>query len=247
VCSVLFECGVIFFAWYVHLCVLCLTVVPLPPGINPFTVQLHNNNNNNKVRGLLAKYIFHANNQHVFRMRECSVIIPTQVKYQGLHKMGKMWCGMSSQLLCLYVGYVTKMGSSVQSVYFRFLWKIFTNMTDWCVGAVMDNYNHNYYHHHHYHQGFRLVGLFRVTPAKFSRNGLSILLSVSLSFTSAYHPNWLWDPFNLLTNGYLGAFSQGVKRQRREADHSPPTSAEVTKTWIYISTPPIRLHGAVLN
>jgi hypothetical protein len=33
-------------------------------------------------------------------------------------------------------------------------------------------------------------------------------------------------------------FSGGVKRQRREADHSPPTSAEVKKTWIFTSTPP---------
>jgi hypothetical protein len=31
------------------------------------------------------------------------------------------------------------------------------------------------------------------------------------------------------------ALSPGVKRQ---ADHSPPTSAEVKKVWIYISTLP---------
>jgi hypothetical protein len=30
----------------------------------------------------------------------------------------------------------------------------------------------------------------------------------------------------------------GVKRQGREADHSPPTSAEVKNMWIYTSTPP---------
>jgi hypothetical protein len=29
-----------------------------------------------------------------------------------------------------------------------------------------------------------------------------------------------------------------VKRPGREADHSPPTSAEVKKMWIYASTPP---------
>jgi hypothetical protein len=29
----------------------------------------------------------------------------------------------------------------------------------------------------------------------------------------------------------------GVKRQGREADHSPPTNAEVKKMWIYTSTP----------
>jgi hypothetical protein len=38
----------------------------------------------------------------------------------------------------------------------------------------------------------------------------------------------------------------GVKRPGRDADHSPATSAEVKKTWIYTSTP-IRLHGIVLN
>jgi hypothetical protein len=35
-----------------------------------------------------------------------------------------------------------------------------------------------------------------------------------------------------------GALSSGVKRQGREADHSPPTSAEVKKISIYTSTPP---------
>jgi hypothetical protein len=29
----------------------------------------------------------------------------------------------------------------------------------------------------------------------------------------------------------------GVKRQGREADHSPPASAEVRKMWIYTYTP----------
>jgi hypothetical protein len=43
-----------------------------------------------------------------------------------------------------------------------------------------------------------------------------------------------------------GALSPGVKRLGRQAGHSPPTSAEVKKTWIYTSTPP-RLHGVVLN
>jgi hypothetical protein len=35
-----------------------------------------------------------------------------------------------------------------------------------------------------------------------------------------------------------GALSPGVKRLEREADHSPPASAEVKKIWIYTSTPP---------
>jgi hypothetical protein len=34
-----------------------------------------------------------------------------------------------------------------------------------------------------------------------------------------------------------GSLSPGVKRPGREADHSPPASAEVKKMWIYTSTP----------
>jgi hypothetical protein len=36
--------------------------------------------------------------------------------------------------------------------------------------------------------------------------------------------------------GTGGSFPE-VKRPAREADHSPPTSAEVKKTWFYTSTP----------
>jgi hypothetical protein len=43
------------------------------------------------------------------------------------------------------------------------------------------------------------------------------------------------------------ALSLGVKRAGREADHSPPSSAEVKNAWSYTSTPPIRLHGVVLS
>jgi hypothetical protein len=33
----------------------------------------------------------------------------------------------------------------------------------------------------------------------------------------------------------MGALSPGVKQLGHEADHSPPTNAEVKNTWIYIS------------
>jgi hypothetical protein len=35
-----------------------------------------------------------------------------------------------------------------------------------------------------------------------------------------------------------GTLSPGVKRPRREANNSPPTSNEVKKTWIYTCTSP---------
>jgi hypothetical protein len=37
----------------------------------------------------------------------------------------------------------------------------------------------------------------------------------------------------------------GAERPDHEANHSPPTSAEVNKMWIYTSIPPIRLHGVM--
>jgi hypothetical protein len=36
---------------------------------------------------------------------------------------------------------------------------------------------------------------------------------------------------------YRLALSPGIKRQGREADHSPPTNAKFKKTWVYPSTP----------
>jgi hypothetical protein len=47
---------------------------------------------------------------------------------------------------------------------------------------------------------------------------------------SGVHPN-------SYKGGTGGSFPR-IKRQGREADHSPPTSAEVKKMWIYTSTSP---------
>jgi hypothetical protein len=57
-------------------------------------------------------------------------------------------------------------------------------------------------------------------------------------FSSPCLPDRLWGRPNLLSNGYWGIISPGVKRPELEADHSPPTSAEVKKIWIYAPTPP---------
>jgi hypothetical protein len=60
---------------------------------------------------------------------------------------------------------------------------------------------------------------------------------VPVILTSPYRPNQLWSPPNLLSNGYWGGRGCFPRCQTagHEADHSPPTSAEVKKTWIYAS------------
>jgi hypothetical protein len=40
-------------------------------------------------------------------------------------------------------------------------------------------------------------------------------------------PDRLWGPPSLLYNGYRGPFSGGKARPGHDADHSPPSSAEV--------------------
>jgi hypothetical protein len=56
-------------------------------------------------------------------------------------------------------------------------------------------------------------------------------------FSSPRRPDRFWGPFNLLSNGYWELFPRG-KMAGREANHSPPASAEVKKMWIYTSTSP---------
>jgi hypothetical protein len=51
-------------------------------------------------------------------------------------------------------------------------------------------------------------------------------------FTFPYRPDRLWGAPNFPSSGNLDAFAGGQRQQQREADHSPPTSAEVPKAWV---------------
>jgi hypothetical protein len=53
----------------------------------------------------------------------------------------------------------------------------------------------------------------------------------SRMFCSPCRPDRHWRPPNFLSNGYRGLFPRGVKWPGREADPSPPASAEVKKMW----------------
>jgi hypothetical protein len=60
-------------------------------------------------------------------------------------------------------------------------------------------------------------------------DGVRVLVE-SRIFSYPRRPDRLWGPPSFLFNGKRGALSPVVKRSGREADHSPPTSAEVKKT-----------------
>jgi hypothetical protein len=56
-------------------------------------------------------------------------------------------------------------------------------------------------------------------------------------FSSSSRPDRLWGPYNFLLNGYQGLFPEG-KAAGGEADHSPPSSAEVKECLeLYLHSP----------
>jgi len=71
-----------------------------------------------------------------------------------------------------------------------------------------------------------------------SRQGLGIFLFATASRPEPTQPPIQWVP---------GALSLGVKRSKRKADYSYPSSAEVKNPWSCTSTPPVCLHGVVLS
>jgi hypothetical protein len=61
----------------------------------------------------------------------------------------------------------------------------------------------------------------------------------SIIFSSPRRPDRFWGPPAQSPIQWVPeALSPGVKQPEREADYSPPTSAEVKKARIYTSTPP---------
>jgi len=72
------------------------------------------------------------------------------------------------------------------------------------------------------------------------RRGLGIFLFTTVSRTSL-------EPTQSPIQWVPWALSLRVKRLGCEADHSPPSSAEVKNAWRYTSIHTIRLHGVVLS
>jgi hypothetical protein len=83
-----------------------------------------------------------------------------------------------------------------------------------------------------------------------SRSRLRSRRQKGRSSSPATENNFLFSTSSRPTLGPTQAPIQwvpGVKRPGSEADHSPSTSIKVKNTWIYTFTPPIHLHGVVLN
>jgi hypothetical protein len=73
-----------------------------------------------------------------------------------------------------------------------------------------------------------------------SRQGLGIFLLTTAS-SSALEPTQA--PIQWVSK----ALPLGVKRPCREADHSPPSSAEVKNEWNYTFSCSMRFHGMVVS
>jgi hypothetical protein len=63
-----------------------------------------------------------------------------------------------------------------------------------------------------------------------SRQGIGIFLLTTVSRPAL-------GPTQSPIHWVPGALSLGIKRPGCEADHSPPSSAELKNSWSYISTP----------
>jgi hypothetical protein len=68
--------------------------------------------------------------------------------------------------------------------------------------------------------------------------GISLFTTAFRTALRPTQPPIQWVPESL---------SLEVKQPGREADHLPPSNAEVKNAWCYTSTPPVRLHGVVLS
>ena len=62
-------------------------------------------------------------------------------------------------------------------------------------------------------------------------------LAISLSESQISHcPDRFWGPPSLQFNGTECSLAGGIKRTRREVDHSPPSRVQITKEWSHNSS-----------
>jgi hypothetical protein len=64
------------------------------------------------------------------------------------------------------------------------------------------------------------------------------VIGVQVSVDARFSSSPLYPGSKSHPASYPESLYQRVKQPEREAVHSPPSSAEINNTWIYISTPP---------
>jgi hypothetical protein len=85
---------------------------------------------------------------------------------------------------------------------------------------------------------------------------LVFVITAFLISTSAAWPSQIYENLQRLehdeeeiqgTGIVMEQHALKIKMTGRQADHSPPSSAEVKNAWSSISIPPVHLHGVVLS
>jgi hypothetical protein len=80
----------------------------------------------------------------------------------------------------------------------------------------------------------------------YGMDGPGLIPGSARFFSSPQHADRLWGPPSPPIKWVPGALSPGVKQQGHEADHSPPSNAEVKNGGAIPPLPPC-LNGIVLN
>jgi hypothetical protein len=94
-----------------------------------------------------------------------------------------------------------------------------------------------YYYYYYYRSRDSSVGI----ATAYGLDDREVTVPVPLGsriVSSPQRPDRPWGPTQPTIIRKPGALSPGVKRQGRDANHTPATSAKVKKMWIYTSTPP---------
>jgi hypothetical protein len=89
----------------------------------------------------------------------------------------------------------------------------------------------------HWYPFNRRLGGAQSRPGQRGEGNTVLLLIIFITLLRPQPPNQ-WVP---------GTISLAVKRQGREAEHSPPTSAKVKKMWIYAYAPPYAFMASYLH
>jgi hypothetical protein len=82
------------------------------------------------------------------------------------------------------------------------------------------------------------------TPKGYGLVGPGLIPGSVRFFSFPQRPDRIWGPFCLLSPGYRGLCPPRIKRQGREADHSPPSRSRMVELYLHC---PICLHGILLN